>query len=162
MYEVPAFCFYSITKLELIIKLDGKVKQSYEPFRFWQHLSLAKFIKGEYNGFQDSFETEDNYPILFTSRVTYGFSENFTNKNASVINTSFHAFGLSQGAKINDENMLLLDTKYDDANLESGKIMVWQIIYSGSAPDCLNGTTNPTYDIMGQKTFTDCQAIFVN
>jgi len=155
---------------------DGLVEMnnSYEAYRFWQHLALAGMIPGEYSGVSGSGGcgnkcasltgtnvpaskiTNGGYMALseLNNNPTYYYNDRYSNLFLfGVAPTSWYNYGpILTGAEVKG-----IDEKMDDGLLISGKVSSWK---SSSQPNCTSSTSDTTAQYVVNNSLISCNLVY--
>jgi prepilin-type N-terminal cleavage/methylation domain-containing protein len=121
-------------------KIEVKDKYNSETYRAWQHLSLAKIIKGNYSGIWG----KDNYVMQAHNQgnLTLKYEKNYGN----IIKLgNFYKFDgqTSDTGLLYPERAEIIDLKMDDGLPNSGQIIAFNGIISSEEnlydTNCING-----------------------
>lgn len=141
---------------------DGKVQTAggiTEPLRFWQHLSNAGLITGNYTGAYTAsspwYATGINIPGSKLNNDTYWWMSNYgywaatVNTFGASYNNTLSAYSLALGANLRPEEAWNIDTKMDDGKPGTGKAIAYKGDTSFPCTSNFNNIsdTNATYNL---------------
>lgn len=137
---------------------NDSVEENRERERFWQHLSLAELVNGNYDGWQTGASTiETRNPIYF--QIPLNFQNGTVTDRGGAALYSGHGFYMTpetSTSTLKETEMKQIDLKFDDGIASTGQIMLG---LQDPSADCLeSGTTN--YDLTNSTAQEDCEFTF--
>ena len=161
---------------------NGKVEfstppDSYEMFRFWQHLSNAKLIEGQYcgvwgctlpsvagaNPLPKSKIATAVWVAIYTDDITgtvaAASAVKFNGTYGNTLALALSAFG--SGSVLTNEELWNLDSKIDDGKPGSGKMRVQSGTLS-ACTDAVDSTNGATANYKLSAAGNNCMPIFTN
>ena len=145
--------------------------QSYEMYRFWQHLSNAGLIPGRWAGVNarpvpsgkvanSSWVIWDYGPVAAatTASSVYMFDGDYT--NALILHGSRNLPFMSRPSVMPNEDLWNIDAKIDDGKPGSGRVRVIAATNLTTCTDAANSTDSATANYTFTSTANNCSLIF--
>lgn len=147
---------------------DAGASPDRESLRYWQHLSLASLVNGNYTGLGNATATGTSVPkvSLRNGGVNiYGYAEGASVLPTHLSGKQLYVIGSASATHMNfplfkTQEAFSLDTKTDDGSPDKGMVITYTSGWmAGSNPNCKTGSNpNSTYNL--SYTGTACHLNF--